>query len=171
MEVHEWAVAALVLGGTVVVARSRSRLLAVVALGVVGYGVALLFVLFGAPDLAMTQLAIETLSVVLLVLVLYRLPRFKSLSSGPARIRDVLLASAGGGVMALLVLMVTVSPAPSRLTPYFAENSVPLGHGRNVVNVILVDFRALDTLGEITVLAVAALGGHALLELGPERRR
>lgn len=171
MEVHEWAVAALVLGGTVVVARSRSRLLAVVALGVVGYGVALLFVLFGAPDLAMTQLAIETLSVVLLVLVLYRLPRFKSLSSGPARIRDVLLASAGGGVMALLVLMVTVSPAPSRLTPYFAENSVPLGHGRNVVNVILVDFRALDTLGEITVLAAAALGGHALLELGPERRR
>ena len=67
-----------------------------------------------------------------------------------------------------LVLAVTSTPLQSRLTPYFAENSVPLAKGRNIVNVILVDFRALDTLGEITVLAVAAIGVFGLLKLRPK---
>lgn len=165
-QIHEAALAALILAAAVVAARARSRSSAVVALGVVGYGVALLFAVFGAPDLAMTQLTVETLTVVLLALMLYRLPRFSVPASGAARARDVLVAAAAGTVMTLLVLMVTTA-APSRLTLYFAENSAPRAHGRNVVNVILVDFRALDTLGEITVLAVAAIGGRALLKLRP----
>ncbi len=67
------------------------------------------------------------------------------------------------------MLIVTVAPSPSRLTSYFAENSLLLAKGRNVVNVILVDFRGLDTFGEITVLAVAAIGVYALLKLRLEK--
>ncbi len=169
LQFHQWVVTALILIATVVAAQARSRLAAVAALGVVGYGVALIFILFGAPDLAMTQFAIETLTVILFVLVLYRLPRFAILTSTPARLRDILVASIAGGVMTALILIVTSTPTSSRLTPYFAENSLPLANGRNIVNVILVDFRALDTLGEITVLAVAAIGIYALMKLRLEK--
>jgi multicomponent Na+:H+ antiporter subunit A len=167
--IHEWVIAALILAAAVMAARAQSRLAAVAALGVVGYGVALLFILFGAPDLAMTQFAIETLTVILFVLVLYRLPRFAILTSTRARLRDLLIALLAGGLMTTLILLVTTSPAPSRLIPYFAENSLTLANGRNIVNVILVDFRALDTLGEITVLAMAAIGIYALMKLRLEK--
>lgn len=168
IQFHEWMIAALILTAAVVAVRAQSRLAAVAALGVVGYGVALIFILFGAPDLAMTQFAIETLTVILFVLVLYRLPRFARLTSTPARLRDILIASLAGGLMTAFILIVTASPTPSRLTPYFAENSLSLANGRNIVNVILVDFRALDTMGEITVLAVAAIGIYALMKLRME---
>lgn len=171
IRLHEAVLAAVVLAAALVVAIARSRFAAVTATGVVGYGVALFFALFGAPDLAMTQFATETLTVILLVLVLHRMPGFVPLSSRPARGRDALVALAGGALMTALVLMAGAEPGGSRLTPYFAENSLSRAHGRNVVNVILVDFRALDTLGEITVLAVAALGAHALLVLRPEGPR
>ncbi|GAB4422191.1 MAG: putative monovalent cation/H+ antiporter subunit A [Anaerolineae bacterium] len=169
MQFHQWVITALVLVATVVAAQAQSRLAAVAALGVVGYGVALIFILFGAPDLAMTQFAIETLTVILFVLVLYRLPRFAILTSTPARLRDILVATMAGGLMTALILVVTSTPTTSRLTPYFAENSLALANGRNIVNVILVDFRALDTLGEITVLAVAAIGIYALMKLRLEK--
>lgn len=166
---YEIVIAVLILAAAVVVTRAQSRLAAVVALGVVGYGVALIFIFFSAPDLAMTQFTIETLTVVLFVLVLYKLPRFAKYSGLSHRLRDALVAVVAGGVMTVLVLIVTVAPSPSRLTSYFAENSLLLAKGRNVVNVILVDFRGLDTFGEITVLAVAAIGVYALLKLRLEK--
>ena len=144
---------------------TSSRLTAVAALGVVGYSVALIYTLFGAPDLAMTQFAIETLTVFLFVLVLYRLPRFANLSSRGARLRDAVVAIAAGATMTVLVLVGTTPHMASRLSAYYAQNALPLAHGRNIDNVILVDFRALDTLGEITVLAAAAIGVYALLKL------
>ena len=162
---YEWVVAIVILLAALMAVLSRSRLAAVAALGGIGYGVALIYILFGAPDLAMTQFAVETLTVILFVLVLYRLPRFTILSGRPARVRDALVALAAGGLMTALVLTATAVPLQSRLAPYFAANSQVLAKGRNVVNVILVDFRALDTLGEITVLAVAAIGVYALLKL------
>jgi multicomponent Na+:H+ antiporter subunit A len=125
----------------------------------------LLFVFFGAPDLALTQFAIETLTVILFVLVIYRLPRFAVLSSPAVRRRDALVALAVGTLMGALVLVASASPLPSQLSAYFAAQSLPGAHGYNVVNVILVDFRALDTLGEITVLAVAAIGVWSLVGL------
>jgi multicomponent Na+:H+ antiporter subunit A len=134
-------------------------------LGIVGISIALIYVLFGAPDLAMTQLSIETLTVILFVLVLYRLPRFSELTGKVTRFRDALVAIAAGVMMTLLVIIITSTPLVSRLTPYFAENSYTLAKGRNIVNVILVDFRGIDTLGEITVLAVAAIGVYALMKL------
>jgi multicomponent Na+:H+ antiporter subunit A len=165
---YEWTIAVIMLAAVVAAVRASSRLAAVAALGVVGYGVALMFMLFGAPDLAITQFAIETLSVILFVLVLYRLPRFATFSGAAARVRDAAVALAAGGLITTLVLAATAVPPSSRLMPYFAENSVPLANGRNVVNVILVDFRGFDTLGEITVLAVGAIGVYALLRLRPE---
>ena len=128
----------------------------------------MIYVLFGAPDLAMTQFAIETLTVILFVLVLYRLPRFARYSLQRSRLRDAVIAIFAGSMMTLLVLTVTSTPLVSRLSPYFAEKSYSLAKGRNIVNVILVDFRGIDTLGEITVLAVAAIGVFALMKLRAE---
>ncbi|MDW8065431.1 MAG: putative monovalent cation/H+ antiporter subunit A [Anaerolineae bacterium] len=165
---YELIIVVLMGVATLMAVLTSSRLAAVAALGIVGYGVALLYMLFGAPDLAMTQFAVETLTVILLVLVVYRLPRFTRLSGRSARLRDTALALAAGGMMTALMLMVLSAPLKSRLAPFFAANSLTLAKGRNVVNVILVDFRALDTLGEITVLAVAAIGVYALLKLRTE---
>jgi multicomponent Na+:H+ antiporter subunit A len=163
--VHEVLAALAMVAGAVLVVRARSALFAVASLGIVGYGLALLFLFFGGPDLALTQLAIETLTVILFVLVLRRLPPLRSLSSPSKRTRDAIVALSGGAVMTGIVLATAATYHPAPLRTYFAEASVPLAHGRNVVNVILVDFRALDTLGEITVLAVAALGVLALMRL------
>ncbi|HMM34578.1 MAG TPA: DUF4040 domain-containing protein, partial [Thermoanaerobaculia bacterium] len=161
----EAVLALLVVAGAVATVLAGSRLAAVVALGVTGFGVALLFLVFGAPDLAMTQFAVETLSVLLFVAVLRRLPRLQSRSAPRARVVDALLAGAVGAVMTGLVLAVHAEPLRSRLAPFFRESSLALAKGRNVVNVILVDFRGLDTLGEITVLGVAALGVWSLVRL------
>jgi len=171
LRVHEACLAVAIGAGALAAVRARSRLAVIACLGVVGYGVALVFILFGAPDLAMTQFLVETLTVIVLVLVFYSLPRFASLSSAATRARDALVALAAGGLMTALVLAVgQTRPASTALTDFYARSSLPEGLGRNVVNVILVDFRALDTLGEITVLTIAALGVFALLKR-PGRRR
>jgi multicomponent Na+:H+ antiporter subunit A len=147
---------------------ARSRFAAILTLGVVGLGVAILFFLYGAPDVAMTQILVETLSVVLFVLAFYRLPMLKDFSPGPVRLRDAVVSLTFGGVMATLVLVAMAFPATTEpIARFFGETSLPQANGRNVVNVILVDFRALDTLGEITVLAIAALGVYAMIRLKP----
>jgi multicomponent Na+:H+ antiporter subunit A len=166
---YEAATVVAVMAGALAVARARSILFAIAALGIVGYGIALLFLLFGGPDLALTQFAIESLTVILFVLILRRLPRLRSMSPVSRRARDGVVALAGGAFMTALVLFASAAHHPAPLRDYFAQASLPLAHGRNVVNVILVDFRALDTLGEITVLVVAALGVLALLRLRPHR--
>ena len=158
----------LIIVATIAIVRARSRLAAVASLGVVGFSVAMIYILYGAPDLAMTQFAIETLTVILFVFVLYRLPRFARYTIKTSRIRDALVALTAGAMMTLLVFVVNSTPLISRLTPYFAENSYTLARGRNIVNVILVDFRGIDTLGEITVLAVAAIGVFAMMKLRQE---
>lgn len=144
--------------------RAKSRIAVVATLGVVGNGVALIFLFYGAPDLAMTQLAVETLTVLLFVLAIYRLPIIKEYSGKQVRIRDGLVAAGFGIIMTTLILVVISSALPSNLTNFFTEYSLPKGKGRNIVNVILVDFRGFDTLAEITVLSVAALGVYALLK-------
>lgn len=162
---YEWALAGLVVLSAVAAVAARSLLAAIVALGGVGAGVALLFVVYSAPDLAMTQFLVETLTLILFMLVFYRLPKFATLSSSRSRIRDALLAISAGLMMTVLVLIAVNVQVQPGISYYFADNAVPLGKGRNVVNVILVDFRALDTLGEITVLALAAVGVSALMKL------
>jgi multicomponent K+:H+ antiporter subunit A len=142
----------------------RQRLTALVLTGAAGLAVALLFVKFSAPDLALTQLSVEVVTVILLLLALYFLPATTPRESSPARRwRDAVLALlAGGGASALAWAVLTRSN--DGLADFFIRNSVPGGGGSNVVNVILVDFRGFDTFGEITVLAIAALGIFALLD-------
>ncbi|NLE51795.1 MAG: putative monovalent cation/H+ antiporter subunit A [Chloroflexi bacterium] len=170
LRVPEAAIAVLIAVAMGYVLRARSRLAAVVSLGVVGYGIALIFMIYGAPDLAMTQFAIETLTVILMVLVLYRLPPFATFSPRGQRLRDAVAATSVGAVITVLVLLAISTEPQTMLASYFAENSYTEAQGRNIVNVILVDFRGIDTLGEITVLAVAAFGVFALLRLRPLSR-
>ncbi|MCC6176347.1 MAG: putative monovalent cation/H+ antiporter subunit A [Chloroflexi bacterium] len=163
--VYEAGIGLLIVLAALAAVAARSRLAAVAALGVVGYGVSLIFLLYGAPDLGMTQVLIETLTVILFVLVLYFLPRFAIFSTGRTRARDAVIATVAGGLMTTLVLAASTVRFNPSIPRFYAEQSLPAGHGRNIVNVILVDFRALDTLGEITVLSLAALGVYALLKL------
>jgi multicomponent Na+:H+ antiporter subunit A len=153
---------------------TRSSLATVAALGGVGFGIALVFVLLGAPDVAMTQFLVETLLVIILLLVLQQLPqpvyaRDAARRTGAVRLRNAGIAVGVGAVMAGLLLAVTRIPFDPRISEFFAREAVPGGYGRNIVNVILVDFRALDTLGEIVVLAAAALGVLALVRMRAPR--
>ena len=105
------------------------------------------------------------MTVILFVLAIYRLPKYLNFSATSTKIRDAIIAIAAGGVFATITLVLSLYGTESGLKEFFAESSYPLGKGRNIVNVILVDFRALDTLGEITVLGVAAVGVYALIKL------
>lgn len=149
---------------------SKTVLSSVAALGVVGYGVALIFAFFSAPDLALTQFSIETLTVILLVLIAYHVPRFSKISTKRNTQRDAVISIASGITITLLVLLVLNMPPDSKISTYFLENSYVEAHGRNVVNVILVDFRVLDTMGEIVVLALAAIGVYTLLKFRASER-
>ena len=143
----------------------KSFLAAVALLGALGFAVALIYVFFSAVDVGITQVLVETITVLLLVLVLYRLPEFRKLSSTMNRARDAVIAIGSGALITLLVLLVTNARSMEGISGYFIANSVPEGYGRNIVNVILVDFRALDTLGEIFVLALVAIGIYAMVHL------
>ncbi len=133
-------------------------------MGLVGFGTAIVFLTFGAPDVALTQFTVEVLLVVILATVLIRLPlRARDARTGRQRASDAVVAGMLGLSVALVLLAVLASPFDPRLGDWFGAQSVPGGYGRNVVNVILVDFRALDTLGEIAVLAIAAFSVLALL--------
>ncbi len=164
---YEVLLAAGVVSGAAITIFTTSRLAAAAALGLTGTSITLLLAVFSAPDLAITLVMVETLTVILLVLVLHKLPKFGRLRSTQQRIRDGGLAILAGGMMTALVLASFGLNLPSDVASQYAANSVPSAYGRNVVNVILVDFRALDTLGEIVVVAVAAFGVYALLRLKP----
>lgn len=162
---HELVVMGTMVMGALFATISRSRLGAVVSVGIMGFSIALIFILFSAPDLGITQLLVETLTVILLVLVLFRLPRFSNLSTSLERIRDGAVAATMGILICLLIMTSWSIQQFEPISTYMIENSAPLAHGRNIVNVILVDYRALDTLGEMFVLALAAIGVIAMLKL------
>ena len=168
--VTEWAIIALIVAGTVMTAVTPSRLAAICALGAVGTGIALVFVKFGAPDVAITQMLVETLVVVLMAVVMLRLPGLDRDRATPARLKDAVLAVAVGAVVAATLLAVLQAPVDRSVTAYFETTSVAEAFGRNIVNVILVDFRALDTFGEIAVVAAAALAVYALLRAATPKR-
>jgi multicomponent K+:H+ antiporter subunit A len=157
-----WLITLCALAALVV--RHRERLEALVYLGVVGLAVSLTFGALSAPDLLLTQLLVEVASILLLLLALNFLPRRSSRTDPPARRwRDAGLALGAGAGVSMLVHAVLSRPRPDSLAPWFLENAVPGAFGTNAVNVILVDFRAFDTLGEITVLGLAAVLVAALL--------
>ncbi|GEN27641.1 monovalent cation/H+ antiporter subunit A [Halovibrio variabilis] len=153
----------LMFGGVATAATHRYRLISLLMLSVVGLFVALTFARFSAPDLALTQLSVEVVTMILLMLALFFLPQKTPRESSPLRnVRDLLLAGSLGLVVASLNYAVMTRETLS-ISNFFIENSKPGGGGYNVVNVILVDFRGFDTLGEITVLALAGLAIFKLL--------
>ncbi|NLV55501.1 MAG: DUF4040 domain-containing protein [Acidimicrobiales bacterium] len=161
------AIAALILGAAAAATALHRRFTAALFLGVVGYAMAGLFVVRGAPDLAVTQVGIETLTTVLFVLVLRRLPdRFEQRTAAPMRVLRIGVAVVVGLTVFGLALATGAEDPATTVSDTFIERAYPDGHGRNVVNVILVDFRGFDTLGEITVLAAAAIGAVALARAG-----
>jgi multicomponent Na+:H+ antiporter subunit A len=191
----------LVIGSIMVVAAiaaavSRRRFAAVLLLSAVGYGMAALFMVQGAPDLALTQLLVETLGTVAFVIVLRHLP--DGFSPSVSRGRRVLPAVVGVAVAIFVFFFAltsgsisgtptpdaelagtdpavstehggTETPAGATVSEEYLARSLPEAHGKNIVNVIVVDFRGFDTLGEITVLLVAALGVVALVQVGRRR--
>ncbi|WP_137937508.1 monovalent cation/H+ antiporter subunit A [Chitinivorax sp. B] len=148
----------MTVAGLLTVWLRHRRLLAMLMLAVVGLTVVLSFVQFASPDLALTQLAVEIASTVLLLLALRWLPVPTDAQPEPwwPRLRDAVLALIAGAGVFLVLYSVLQSPQDS-LSGFYLEHALPLGGGANVVNVILVDFRGFDTLGEITVLAIAGL--------------
>jgi multicomponent Na+:H+ antiporter subunit A len=164
-------VAVVVVVAAIATARAHRRFTAVLYLGAVGYGTAVLFVLQGGPDLALTQFLVETLALVIFVFVLRRLPptfshRRLRLSQG---VRLAMALSVGVFVTAAVLVSSQARTAPPASQAYL-DRALPEGGGSNVVNVVLVDFRGFDTFGEITVLAVAAMGIASLVLAGRGRR-
>jgi len=153
----------LCLSAIVTIIYHRKRMIALIAISVVGLIVSIAFARFSAPDLALTQLSVEVVTVILLMLALFFLPQKTPAESSPSRVvRDLCIAAAVGGLIATINYAFITQPLDT-ISEFFLANSKTGGGGTNAVNVILVDFRGLDTLGEILVLGVAALGIFNLL--------
>ncbi len=156
-------ISAMAIAAILTVLNHRKRLLSLLFLSVVGLVVVMLFARFSAPDLALTQLVVEVVTIVLMLLVLHFLPAKTPVeSSSIKRIFDFVLAIATGAVFSILTFAVLTRPHSS-IADYYLANSLSGGGGTNVVNVILVDFRGFDTLGEISVLAITAVAIMVLL--------
>jgi multicomponent Na+:H+ antiporter subunit A len=162
----DWVLAGLIIGATIATLAARSKLQAICMLSVIGASVAILFLKFGAPDVAITQFFVETLLVVIVVTILLKMPKFddRITRNRGVRIANVILSLGVGTLVTLLMLGVVHTPFDLYLTEFFEANSYSGGHGKNIVNVILVDFRATDTMGEIAVVAVAALAAYNLIK-------
>lgn len=162
-------ICALIAVSAAVVLTTGSRLYGLTALGITGAGVAILFVFYSAIDVAITQILVEMLVVIILAVALVKLPTMPQERN--FRAGDAMIASALGLGVAFVVASVLMQPFDPRINEFFNAASYPEALGRNVVNVILVDFRALDTLGEVAVVLVAAISAAAALTAGLRARK
>ncbi|AUZ88172.1 Na+/H+ antiporter subunit A [Arthrobacter agilis] len=167
--------AVVILGGILAALRSDKRFMAVLMVGITGYGMAVIYALHGAPDLALTQMLVETIVLVAFVLALRSLPaRLWNSSGSRHRLLRAGLGIAFGGIMAVIAMSAMASRNAAPISLAYPELAYDEGGGANAVNVLLVDIRAWDTLGEITVLAIAATGIASLIFIrgrGDRRRR
>lgn len=166
LQIHEAAFMLIAVIGLAAVLSARSRLTAIVALGIQGFAVAVLYLLFGAPDLAFTQFMVETLAVVILALIMtrLRLDVIDVRGIGQKLLDGAIAIACGTGFMLFLFRVVEL-PFNGELSRFFAEHSKTVAHGANVVNVIIVDFRGVDTLGEIAVVTITGLAILSLIRL------
>lgn len=161
----------LLIGTSIMVLRSQGFVQGIISAGTVGFIVAVVFLLDGAPDLAFTQFSIEALSVVILLAVVGHMPFQKTdPRETKQKIRDAVIAVFFGIMFIVMLFSVLDQPFNEMLSDFFREASYPLAQGRNLVNVIIVDFRALDTLGEIAVLALAAIAAVAVFYSSGEEK-
>lgn len=170
--VYEIALAILVVLGSVCILFAKSRMTSIILLGAVGYTVSLFYVLFRAPDLALTQLVIETISVSLFLVCFYHLPKLRKFETRMRfRLTNALISVGVGAVVTLIALSAHSNKLFDSISKYYVENTYTEAAGKNMVNVILVDFRGFDTLFEITVLAIASLGIFGMIKLRLNRRK
>ncbi len=170
--VYEGIILGLIVLTAIATAAFRKYLQAVIAVSAVGYLVSLIFIYLQAPDLAITQILVETLSTIIFLLVIMKIPQtFKETITLPTMVKDLVISGAVAVTVLVLSLNVNQGVVGSfdSLSYYFIENSVSLAAGHNIVNVILVDFRGYDTLGEIVVLCLAAFGVSNLIKSGVEK--
>jgi multicomponent Na+:H+ antiporter subunit A len=164
-----WILSIVFIGATVVIPFINHRITAIVVVGVIGFLLALFFVVFRAPDLALTQLLVETVTVVLFMLVFYHLPELRKESFKPRfNIVNLVISIAVGALVTAIAFSASAlgnEAGFESIAEYFIQNSKELAGGYNMVNVILVDFRGLDTLLEVLVLGIAALGVVTLIKL------
>lgn len=167
---YEVVLMLVIIGAAILVMLTKSRLTAVIGLGVIGFVVAIFFVIFRAPDLALTQLVVETVTVALFMLCFYHLPELGKETEGAGFRTANLIVSLGVGIVVTLVAISAQSNALFDSISYFYEDSYQLAGARNIVNAILVDFRGFDTMLEILVLTIAGLGVYSLIKLPLHRR-
>lgn len=169
IEPYMWILSIIFIASVIAVPFINNRITAIIMTSVAGFMVALMFTIFRAPDLALTQLLVETVSVVLFMLVFAHLPKLRKEKIKPSfKIRNVIISIAVGAMITLVSLSAFALGSTTNFTSiaeYFVENSKVLAGGYNIVNVILVDFRGLDTMLEILVLGIAALGIVSLIKL------
>jgi multicomponent Na+:H+ antiporter subunit A len=171
ISIYEIVLSLLIVIGCITIVFAKSRLTSIIALGAVGYTVSLLFVVFRAPDLALTQLVIETISVALFLLAFYHLPKkFRHPETRRFKLNNALIAIGVGLVVTLLAISSYSTKLFDSISQYYVDNTYDPAGGENMVNVILVDFRGFDTLFEISVLAIAGLGIYGLIKLRLARR-
>jgi len=165
ISVYEVVNVFILIAAVILTVTTSSRLTAVVGTSVIGYAICLMFVYYSAPDLAMTQFTIDTLTVVLFVFVLFNLPPFINQANNTIVIRDTVVALGFGTILSLIAIKVLQVPTDIAISKFYADYAYTLAKGKNVVNVILVDFRGIDTMFEIVVLSIAALGVYSLIKL------
>ncbi|WP_414044669.1 Na+/H+ antiporter subunit A [Macrococcus equi] len=167
---YEIILVGIILIAIIMILKAQSRLFSIIMLSAIGYSIALLFVFFDAPDLALTQLAIETISTALFLMCFYHLPRqYRHDESSKFKIMNLVIAILTG----LCVTVIALSAYSNKLYPsiaeYYIKNVYELAAGKNMVNVILVDFRGFDTLFESSVLGIAGIGIYTLIRLRQNR--
>ncbi|UJL46240.1 Na+/H+ antiporter subunit A [Virgibacillus sp. NKC19-16] len=162
---YEWIIAIAMMVAAIAILFAKSRLTAIILNGVLGYSIALFFVLFRAPDLALTQLVIETVTTVLFLVCYYFLPEWKKENS-PRRSKSLnaIIAIGVGSVFTAVALAVQNGRLFETISGYF-ENAYELAGGNNIVNAILGDFRAFDTMLEVVVLLIAGIGVYTMIKL------
>lgn len=166
ISVAESSLIVLLIVATFTAVSAKSRMITLVAMGVIGFGITLIFIIFSGVDLPITMILAEVMTIIFSVALLYYLPRYVNKSRQGERMRDAIIANLVGTSMCILVMQAVTVELGKPMANFFKDASLNIAHGRNIVNVILVDFRAFDTLGEITVLAIAAIGIFSLLVYG-----
>lgn len=169
---YELIIALVLIAGTITILMAKSRLTSIIALGAVGYSVALFFVIFNAPDLALTQLVIETISVALFLLAFYHLPKLNRHENRMRfRLGNAIVAFGVGATITLIALSAHSQKLVPSISGFYEKTVYSEAGGGNIVNVILVDYRGFDTLFEIAVLAIASLGIISMIKLRLTRKK
>ncbi|GGG20108.1 Na+/H+ antiporter subunit A [Paenibacillus abyssi] len=166
LSIYEVVLTAVLVAATLAVPFAQKRLTAIILVGAVGYMIVLFFVILSAPDLALTQMIVETVSVTLFLLCFYHLPKLrKEITSIPFKLTNAIISVGVGVIVTAIALAVTNNRLFDSISKYYLEESYNSAGGNNVVNVILVDFRGFDTLLEIMVLGIASLGIYSMIKL------